>query len=547
MLFPVVKIRVKDEKDKSLFRNPPFTKISLCSAAIILSIFLSACRSSQKIEMRSLVPSNTIVYLETNDLSKIFASLTASQAFQSLAENRPDFSALENMQFAVAVTGFETSEENAALNFKPQFVAVIETHRWSWQTVSFAENQLDNFVRKQYGADAKLETSEKENGKYFAWTANDNRRAFAFVRDSLIYFGNDAAAIDQCLAVKKSEAESLLTNESLTRIYSANNLAFGYVSPEGTSQIADLAGVSFAVQSTEESGERSFIARVVPQILRNTTREIVWTAHKTERGIEDNFEVFLTAETAVAVNKNLSAATAGAANDSIVFLPADFFSATRYNLENPQTAWRSLVLLTANNTDRLSGRLFFEFSNALFEPYGVSNAETFLSSIDGEILTVFFDENAEQSAAIVTVKDAEKLKISITREIDFQSLPIREEAAEIWLSENKQMAAAFAGNKLVLGEYESVLKCLRAGQNKLGNPKNPIFQTLAASKSVAATAARDINSAEKIVGILGKRRNESQQLATFYLTETRFTERGIERRTVSDFGLIGTILKQLSS
>jgi hypothetical protein len=496
--------------------------------------------------MRSLVPNSTIVYLETNDLSKTLESLTANRTFQSLAEIQPDFSALENVQLAVAITGFETSEENTTLNFKPQFVAVIETHAWSWQTVSFAENQIDNFVKKYYGEDAKRETTEKENGKYFVWTANDKRRAFAFVRESLIYFGNDASAIENCLAIKKGEAQSLLTNESLTRAYSPNNLVFGFVSPEGASQIANLAGVSIAVQSTEESNERSFIARVLPQILQNTTREIVWTANKTERGIKDNFVVSLTAETASVTNKTL-AAKSDAANDSLVFLPADFFSATRYNLENPLAAWRSALLLTARNTDQISGKLLIEFSDALLEPYGVSNAETFLSSVDGEILTVMFDENGEESATIVTIKDAEKLKNSITKEINFRSVPIKQEAAEIWLSEDKQMAAAFVENKLVVGEYESVLKCLRARQIGLDNAKNSMYQNFAASKSVAVTFARDKTSAEKIVGVLGKRKDESKKIATFYLTETRFTERGIERVTVSDFGLIGTVVNQFSN
>lgn len=546
MLFPNVKIREKGEKDKSFFCNPARIKIGFIFCAIVFSSFFNACRSPQKVEMRSLVPNDAIIYLETNDLSKALEFLTASRTFRSLAETEPDFSALENAQLAVAVTGFETSEENAALNFKPRFVAVIETHRWAWQTASFAENQIDRFVKRNYGENAKLELTEKADGKFFVWTASDNRQAFAFVRGSLIYFANDRATIEACLAVKKGEAESLLKNESLTRAYSADNLAFGFVSPEGVAQIANLAGVLIAVQASEESGGRSFIARVLPQILQNTTREIVWTANKTERGIEDNFTVFLTAETASVANQSLSART-GAADDLNDFLPADFFSATRYNLENPFAAWRSLLLLTARNTDQLSGKLLIEFSDALLVPYGVSNAETFLSSIDGEILTVLFDENAEKSAAIVTVKDAGKLKTSMAKEIDFQSSPIRQETAEIWLSENKQMAAASVENKLVLGEYESVLKCLRARESKPNNARSSIYQDFSASESVAVTLASDIHSAEKIVGVFAKRKDEPKKITTFYLTETRFTERGIERRTVSDFGLMGTIVKQFSN
>jgi phage portal protein BeeE len=83
------------------------------------------------------------------------------------------------------------------------------------------------------------------------------------------------------LAIQKGEAESLAADESLSRVYMANNLAFGYVSSEGVKQIAALTGVSVAVETTEETDGRSFIAEILPQILQNTTREIVWTASKT--------------------------------------------------------------------------------------------------------------------------------------------------------------------------------------------------------------------------------------------------------------------------
>ena len=502
-----------------------------------------ACRNPQKADMRKLLPGEAIIYLETGDVARTLESLTASRAFQELAESVPDYSVFENMQIAVAVTGFETTEENAALSFKPRFVAVAETHAWSWQTISFAENQLAGFVVKNYGEDAKLETSEKNGGKFFNWKASDNRQVFAFVQGSLIYFGNDAAAIEKCLAIQKDEAESLVKNESLTRVYSGNNLAFGYVSSEGVKQIANLAGVSVAVETTAEASGRSFIAGILPQILQNTTKEIVWAANKTERGIEDVFSISLTTETVSVVREIL--ATAQPTNNSIDFLPAEFSSATRYNLENPLTAWRGLLFVTAKNADAVSGNLLIRFSDSLLEPYGISEAETFLSQIDSEIFTAQFDAEGEKSVAIVKIKDAEKLKSSISKEINFQSVPTVQDGAEIWFSQDKRIAAAFLENKLILGDDESVLKCLQAKQAGQSIMRAGIFQLFSDNKTVAATFGTDYDSAKKIVGVLATNKNEHRKLATFYFTETRFTEKGIERKTVSDFGLIGTILKQL--
>ncbi len=206
-----------------------------------------------------------------------------------------------------------------------------------------------------------------------------------------------------------------------------------------------------------------------------------------------------------------------------------------------------MLLSTAKNTDALSRNLLIQFSDNLLEPYGVSNAETFLSSIDSEIITVLFDETGDRSAAIVTVKDKENLKKSVTKDINFQKPPIIQENAEIWLSGDKNFAAAFIEYKLILGERESVLKCLQAEQSRPDFINNLTFRSFASSGNAAATFAKDVESAEKIVEVLAQRKDENRKLATFYLTETRFTENGIERRTISDFGLVGIILKQMNN
>lgn len=544
MLSSNVKISKPGEKDKSFFWKSGFVKINFVFCALLFSLAFFACRKTAPTEMRALLPNNVAVYLETNDLGATLDALTTSQAFLELAEQKPDFSPLDRMQIAVAVTDFEVSGENAVLNFKPRFVAVAETGLWSWQARSFAENQLDGFVRKNYGADARRETRAKNDGTLYQWTASDRRQVFAFVEGSLIYFATDQATIENCLAIKNNQAESLLSNEPLNRVYTRNNLAFGYVSNEGVKRVADFAGVNVAVETTEESGGRQFIARLLPQVLQNTTREIVWTANRTERGIEDVFSVSLTPEVVADAKENLTTSEQSSAKLD-EFLPADFYSATCYNLRNPLNAWRASLAATAKNSDALSQKILLEYSDKLLEPYGVSAAENFLSSIDSEIVTAQLDATGEKSVTVVVVKNAENLKQSISKEVDFQAPPETANAAEVWFSEDKSLAAAFAENVLVLGDGESVLKCLQAKRSKKDFAANARYQRFAASRAVAATFARDSDSAEKIVTVLARGKNDNRRLATFYTTETVFNNAGIERKTASDFGLIGTILAQL--
>lgn len=499
--------------------------------------------------MRGLLPKNSIAYFETNDLAKTIESLTSSRAFQELDEGNHDFSFLENVQIGVSVTALNSTEktindESAVIDFMPRFIAAAETHRWSWQTKAFAEDQLDRFVRKSYGETAKLSILDKEIGKLFEWKSVDGRSVFAYVSGSRIFFGNDAAAIDECVAVQKNTAESLLKNDSLTHAYQADNLAFGYLSPEGIGQLGNLAGVSAAIETTDEADGRNFIARILPQILQNTVQQIVWTANKTELGIEDKLSVTLHSRTAELIKDHLAAAQSSQA-DSTSFLPLEFLSATRYSLRNPLNAWKTLLQITAENAGAFNGKLMMELSGSFLEPYKIGDAEKFLSLIESEIFTVQFDYEGENTVTIVTFKDKEELKKAISNEINFRSESEKIHNAEIWFSDAKKSAAAFIENKLILGAGENVLQCLRtkmSGESFFASRHSSRFFT---NQSAAATFGKDLESAAGVVEVLSNNKNDTRKLATFYLTETHFTGHGIERRTVSEFGFVGIILTQL--
>src|SRR5215204_5202125 len=85
-------------------------KIGLFVLCLLPFAFALSCGSAPPADLRTLAPAETLVYLETDDLGKTLNSLTESSAFQELAKNKTDFSALDKIQVAVAVTGFEASE-----------------------------------------------------------------------------------------------------------------------------------------------------------------------------------------------------------------------------------------------------------------------------------------------------------------------------------------------------------------------------------------------------------------------------------------------------
>ncbi len=532
----------------------PFSIFHFFCLSLFL-LFSTSCRSAPT-DLRSLAPADALVYLETNDLRKTLEALSENEAFKEAAAREPDFSALDGVQFAVAVTGFETSEEpaadeRAALNFKPRFVAIADTHRFKPTAVAIAESQIGRYARGIYGSDAKLEKSARANAEFFVWTSRDGRKIFAAVAGGVIYFGNDESVINECLEIERGAAESLLKNENLARAREAasdkNEIAFGYVSPEGVAQIGNLAAVSFAVGASENGDARAFIAGAAPQIIRKSVKEISWTATKNGRGVEDSISISLDGETAAVLKETLKPSAINAQTDSAEFLPPDVLTATRYNLQNPQTAWRGLLFAAEKHADAEGAKILAQASNGLLEPYGISDAETFLSAVDSSVLTARFGGDEEKSIAVFAVKDAEKIKKSIAQ-INFKAKPEKLQNADVWKSEDGETIAAFAADKLILGDdADAVRQCLEAKRNGRGLTGNQLFQKFAESKSVAVTFTRDADAAEKIVEILGETKEENKSAATVYLTETDFTETGIVRRSVSAFGLIGTILETLEN
>ncbi len=497
-----------------------------------------------------MIPGDSLVYLETSDLGKVLDAITSNPKFQQLAKTKPDTSALNGIRLSVAVTGFQTSEQpegegTAVLDFKPSFVAVAETNAWNYQTLSFAENKLGEFVNDIYEGEVELITTDKHGGTYFTWTAPDGRKAFALVRGSLILFGNDETAIDNCVNVMNGGGESIAKNAKVSA-FVQDSLASGYVSKDGVAQIANIAGVSLAVGAGEETEVQSFISRVIPEIVRNSVTEATWIAKRESGMIEDRFTFSLDPSAAKVLDETLAPADA-TGGELFWYIPKEFVSATIYNLKDPRIAWRSVLLTARTRTDEVSGNLLTSFSPSLFEPYGIEDAELFLSGLEGSILTVRLDADGDEVVAIGRVKDTQVVKAAVAKELESRPQTSQNGTQPgfetVLRSTDGELAAAFHGNTIVIGDGGSVDKCMAAFVLKSDAASG--LGLMVGSRAAVATAGSQADPQARLVSALSSRKDENTPLAQNYFTETRFNQNGVERRTVSDFGLIGSIIERL--
>lgn len=496
--------------------------------------------------MRSLAPADALVYLETSDMAAALRPLIDSKAFNDAAGSKPDLSALKGVQFAVAITGFEMTEEKltdeqSAARIQPKFVAIADTHAWNHQALRFAEQNLGGFVADIYNTEPTLEKSDKHGGKYFTWAAGE-RKAHALVIDSLIWFGNDESVIEKSLAVRRGEADSIAKGGKVPGV-PGGALASGYVSPDGVAQIASIAGMQLASQTSEESEVQSAIAGVIPQLIRATVTDISWTTRAGKDGYEDAFTIGVAAEMGP-VFAEVFAPAASVETDASQYVWARAPSITQYNLEKPNVAWRGAFLAARSKLDAFGAQVIGEFSGALTEPYGIGDAELFLSGAGSTIFTLRADAEGEQPALIARVVKPENVRRSLSPGLKPDKAASK--AAGLEILKDEDTTAVFAGGIIIVGNSDAVDACLKAEAGGTSLAANASQAGYFEPGHSAVTAGVDASQAAAIADLFSERKSNAARGQSLSVTRTRFTRTAIERKTTSELGIIGWIASQLA-
>jgi hypothetical protein len=468
------------------------------------SLFFS-CKK-ERINLRNLALTNSLIYLETDDLGEIFQAFSETQSWQKFAKKTPDISAILGIRAAIAITGFETDSSDVSLNIKPKFVIILDTNSFESTSIVAVETQITKFLK-----DAKLEKTKKLDANFLTWTTKDNRKIIAAIVGSIAFISNDEASIVEFLAVKSGEKPSLIKNEKLNELATQKSLAFGLVQKNGVNEIANLLSIRLAIDSSEEDIVRSLITKILPNVIDKSVEEITWTAKRSANKIEDKFLVKLNSDVA----KNLRDSLEFSNNDSnnlSKLIPANANSTTIYSLKSPNLAFQGLVRTIVSQSDDVTGKIVGNFSETILQAYGIKDNKKFFESIEGDFVTSQIDVEGEESVVVVKIRDEAKLKSSVI--------------------EDEEFSLKIIGNFAILGESETVSKIELGGKIDIDNSVN----------SAITTFTDETESSKMLVGnfveVLSAQ-NETQQ---FSVTSSATNSLGIERIRVSEFGLFGDIL-----
>lgn len=510
--------------------------------------------------MAGYIPADALVYLEADDLPRLFQDFTETAAWRELAPHfgvRKDFGnfgwlsrflANANLgstetivfgrsQVAVALMNVEAAGAGETLKIKPRYAVVIETKTSQSRGEHFVEKQIGDFARRQF-TEASTEKLEREGLNWTIFRSlKDERKIFAAVAGGTIIFGNDETAIRLCFEAKNQLRPSLAQSPRIAEMRAntdaGNALTFGYVTSEGVKKLSQIGSVILAAQIAEEPAAMSLIAQSLPPMIDKTVTGIGWTARAANGKIEDRYFITVPPDLSARLREPLAVSNRTAI-DSANLLPPETQSVTIYNLKDAGAAWRETLLAVSSKLDTVGAVAFAQVAGKLLEPYGVRQPNDFLSAASEELATARLSEKENETVAVVKIGDANKILAAL-------------EPA----TQSNNRAATFIAGMLVLGESEDVAKCLASSENSLA--KTDFWREFTKTKlsegaAFVRTFTRDSESAARFVKIFGDEwlkqtapdLSKNQSL-TLSIAETSLRENGFERRTLSPFGLIGTL------
>lgn len=544
-----------------------WTIIFVSLLLIIAALWLFQQNPPPKVEMTDYVPSDTLIYLETNDLPAVLESFTKTESWKNMAphyeisasfgefgwlsrlSSQTGFGSAETVvlgrsQIAVAVFGIKAADADTALKIRPRYAVVIETKTDESRAMAFVEKQVGEIVKKNLG-EMPPEKSEKDGAKWLIWRKNE-RQFLAAVSGSRAIVGNDEEAVKNCLAVQRGEKSSLSGNQNLKflrdKAVRENALTFGFVTSEGLKQITEIAGIFLAGQLSDSTSSASLFAQTMPAFLQNTVRALAWDSKLENNKIKDSYLLVMPPDLVSQLREPLKTNSENSVNFA-EFLPPNIYSVTRYSLQNPSKAWRGVMFAMSGKMDGLSAVMFNSTADNLLFPYGIEDANAFLSAVGNEIYTIRLDEEDGKTVALVKPKETEKIKQIVFRNLG-SSTPAEEKIGDMTLLTNAQKndwAAAFVGDLLLFGKAENVRLCLQAKVNK----QNLSLSNKTQNDAFIKTWTTDNDSVRDFLQAVAKKKISeppNQNQAVFAVTETNLKPEGIERTVVSDFGLLGTLI-----
>lgn len=534
----------------------------------------------KRVDMAAYAPADSLIYLEANSLARVANSVTSTDAWRALEPHlRTDSAPWRNhwlqklaswvgigsaeavifarAQMAFVILDLKTTHDGETLNVKPEVALIVETHAPERQVIPVIERVVGHFAQRAYGQPL-VERTVTDRAQMMKWMSpGSDRQIVAAIDGSVAIVGNDERAVRICLAVRRGLRPSLINNRELeqmrTRLSDSSALAFGYVSAENAAQLLSIATPLALGRLPDDLQLQRLIAPAASKILGSAG----WSAHPSAGGIEDHYLFSL--HPSIVARLRSGFRPSGRNELPAELLPAETFSATTYDYEDPAAAWASLNSALSSQLDTLSAGLVTYLLKSALEPYGIDQPEIFLRAVASELATVRVDKESDRSLLIVRVLNDAVLREFVRRRLGTIRRVERVGNEEVIESASGNTAASFVGGYLMIGSPADVRRCLQARTARatvdMGGRIRPI--TYFASPSAAPNVMTYTDDSERVrtfvSTIVAAQRTDHTLNDTagldrairalpYSITETTLDEWGLERRTRSSFGQFSSLV-----
>lgn len=503
-------------------------KITILSASIlVIAVIIWYFGSPKKYEPLKLLPADAIAYVEIKNLKELK---------NIIAKNTPDDSPA--LDVSIAIMGFEllpsdNIENETFLNLKPHFVAVSQTGYSERINADLIKKYIHPLIERSITEPIYIQESTESDAKWLTWKSGDEEKFFVVLSRDLIYASNDKNAVMKTLSVKNGNSENLSIKIPKEIHKEAEDaIIFGYADKKFVSLMANFLGSLIGVLSSDELATQRMMAQITSLTLSESINNIRWKMIKRAENLEDVFILGLDEDVSVLLKASwLPRETRD--NELLRFIPKHATSFSIYAFQNPTKAWMAVFDNIARKTrlDKSEISRVKELMNLFFAPYGISDPQRFLNSVNSDILVIRFPE--DESVIITKIKNLNEIKAAILN-VNFSSHPIERESMKIWRSKEGTLSAAFNGNLFLLGNTERLLECLQYSES---------FQGIDNQTSPILTYTKD----ERVEHKLDKMPYGTDQpfiTSSIRKTQLQVIDEGLEYRMISNHGFIGLLVTE---
>jgi len=524
--------------------------------------------------MSSYVPADSLVYIEINSLPAITDAVQGTDAWKKvaaeLALNNKAPSAAEMViarsglapvravissraQMALVVVGIDTAEKDDSLRIKPDVALVVETHTTRWRTKDLVASNIQRLAEFAYGASTCKERAGDVDYIECA-EASGARKIIGAIDGTVVIVGNSDKAVESCLQVRRGQRPSLHMDQELSqakrRLKAESALLFGYVSQINAARLFSLGAPLLIGKAPGDQQLEQLLSSSAAKIIRG----VAWTSEPAAGGIEDLYQISLDSQ----VTKRLEPAfDTGTSSDAFwKLIPDSFRSLTVYKNHDPQAAWVSLDSALAMKLDALSAVIFASLLKSGLSGFGIEDPKQVLTSVSSPLVTLR-PMLGESSLLVAPIKDEAQLRKALSASLlkDGKGQILNDIGIDP--DKEKEFTAVFVNGFVIIGKTDSMIPYLGQLRNKeLITPDHLAAMDALGNKGSGAIVTysneRDslLNMVRPLCQLSGRQVSEAELVELkqrleqniFSRTASILSEDGIERRSQSAFGQIGSII-----